>query len=184
MSFNPFVSKAVANKAVSLAQQAMQNEAVRKQIKDAPDTVRGWAKSIQQSHAASGGGGALASLARLDPTARYSEPALERRLDGLSENLALVFPDADDPIRQSSRKAIYELRRALIIASPLPLINRKKVYFRIDGEVRALEQALIDAVLPSSDGAGDESGDDAADRSADGSDSDTSDGMADDATDR
>ena len=151
MALNPFVSKAVANKAVSLAQQAMQNEAVRKQIKDAPETVGRWAKSLQQSHAASGGGGALAGLARLDPTARYSEPALERRLDALSENMALVFPDADDPTRQSSRKAIHELRRALIIASPLPLINRKKVYFRIDGEVRALEQALIDAVLPSND---------------------------------
>ena len=171
MALNPFVSKAVANKAVSLAQQAMQNEAVRKQIKDAPETVGRWARSIQQSHATNAGnnngGGALAGLARLDPTARYSEPALERRLDALAENLALVFPDADDPTRQSSRAAIHELRRALIIASPLPLLNRKKVYFRIDGEIRALEQALIDAVLPPADLSDATSGDERRDEPGD-----------------
>ena len=152
MSFNPLLSKAVTNKAVSLAQQAMQNDAVRKQLKEAPETVGRWAKSLQQSNAA--GGGALANLAKLDPTARYSEPALERRLDALAENVAVVFDDAEHPVRKSTKQAIHEFRRALIIASPLPLLKRKKVYFRIDAEIGTLEQALVDAVLsPSGDDA-------------------------------
>ena len=145
MSFNPLLSKAVTNKAVSLAQQAMQNEAVRKRVQEAPETVGRWARSLQQSSTANGG--ALSNLAKLDPTARYSEPALEKRLDALAENVAMVFPDAADPVRTSTKQAIHELRRALIIASPLPLLKRKKVYFRIDAEIGALEQSLIDAVL-------------------------------------
>ncbi len=142
---NPLLSRTVTNKAVSLAQSALKNEAVRKQIQDAPEAVGRWARSLQKTD---GGGGILASLARLDPTARYSEPSLERRLEALSRNVELVFPDPDDPARRSTLKAVYELHRGLLVASPLPLLKRKKVYMRIDTEVSVLEQALVDAVLP------------------------------------
>lgn len=147
MGFNPLLSKAVATKAVSLAQTAMQNEAVRKQIREAPEAVGRWARSLQKPDGSSGGG-ALAGLARLDPTARYSEPALERRLDALSANVELIFPDPHDETRRGTLKAIYELHRALIVSSPLPLLKRKKIYIRIDAELGVLEQALVDAVLP------------------------------------
>ncbi len=146
MGLNPLLSKAVATKAVSLAQTALQNEAVRKQIREAPEAVARWAKSLQNRD--SPAGGALANLARLDPTARFSEHGLERRLEALSGNVDLVFPDADDATRRSTLQAVYELRRAIIIASPLPLLKRKKVHLRIDSELGVLEQALIDAVLP------------------------------------
>jgi len=146
MAINPLLSKAVATKAVSLAQTALQNEAVRKQIREAPEAVGRWAKSLQNPDGPAAG--ALASLARLDPTAHFSQQGLERRLDALSANVELVFPDADDETRRSTLQAVHELRRALIIASPLPLLKRKKVHLRIDSEVAVLEQALVDAVLP------------------------------------
>jgi hypothetical protein len=143
---NPFLSKAVATKAVSLAQSALQNEAVRKQIRDAPEAVGRWAKSLQKPEGSTGG--ALANLARLDPTARFGQQGLERRLDALSGNVEMVFPDADDPTRRSTLHAVQELRRGLIVAAPLPLLKRKKVHLRIDAELAELEQALVDAVLP------------------------------------
>ncbi|MEO7398000.1 MAG: hypothetical protein ABIW84_05505 [Ilumatobacteraceae bacterium] len=150
MAINPFLSKAVANKAVSLAKTAMQNEAVRQQLRDAPDNVRQWARSLQGAPGGPGGPGAWAGLARLDPTARFSQPALERRLDALEANVDFVFEGVDNPARTETLRAVREIRRAIIVAAPLPLLNRKKVFIRIDGEVSALEQALVDAVLPRS----------------------------------
>ncbi len=146
MAVNPLLSKTVANQAVSLAQKALQNEAVRKQIRDAPEAVSRWAKSLQGPDGSAQG--AMASLSRLDPTARFGQQGLERRLEALSSNVELVFPDAEDATRVSTMKAVLELRRALIIASPLPFMKRKKVQMRIDSELGVLEQALVDAVLP------------------------------------
>lgn len=145
MSLNPFLSKAVADKAVSLAKTAMQNEAVRKQLRDVPETVTRWARARRTNDPSIAG--ALAGLSRLDPTARFAPEPLQRRLDALESNVGLVFDDADNPARLETLRAVREIRRAIIVASPLPLLKRKKVFLRIDGEINVLEQTLVDAVL-------------------------------------
>lgn len=145
MALNPFLSKAVANRAVTLARSAMQNEAVRTQLRDAPDAVTRWARAHQGEMTRAG---VLSNLSRLDPTARFGQAALGQRLDALEVNLALVFEDPANPARAETVAAVAELRRAVVVAAPLPLIKRKKVFLRIDGELGALEQALVDAVLP------------------------------------
>ena len=87
---------------------------------------------------------------RFDPTARFGQKGLERRVESMAGALALAFPEADDPGREELTQAIVRLRLALAVAKPLPLVKRKQAQQRIDKELDTLEAALVEAVLPRS----------------------------------
>ncbi len=143
MTIPPKLTQAAASKAVSLAQTALQNENVRKQLKEAPDQIARWAKAQKAALQGSSTGKSL-----LDPLTRFGQQGLERRLEAIEANVEIAFPEETDDSRIATLRAALELRKALIVSSSLPLVARKKVHLRIDGEVSQLEQALVDAILP------------------------------------
>ncbi len=129
--------------ALAVAQQVLANEEVRRRLADAPRGVMEWASKKRAERRAKG-------HRRFDPTARFGQKGLERRVESIGRALALAFPSADDPGREELTQAIVRLRLALAIARPLPLVKRKQAHIRIDKELDNLESALVDAVLPKS----------------------------------
>jgi hypothetical protein len=129
--------------ALAVAQQVLASEEVRRQLASAPRGVIEWANKKRSERRANGPG-------RFDPTARFGQKGLERRVESIAGALALAFPDADDPGREELTQAIVRLRLALAVARPLPLVKRKQAQMRIDKELDTLEAALVDAVLPKS----------------------------------
>ncbi len=121
----PTSRRRLVQAAVTMAITALQDERVRAQLRRTPEVVR-----------------------RIDPTARFGQRGLERRLDALHRNLALAFPDRAAPGAAELERAIDELDRALAITSTMPLTGRVKAHARIGGELDRLERALVDAVLP------------------------------------
>ena len=117
----------VARGAIMLAIAALQDERVRTQLRKAPATLQ---------------------LDRLDPTSRFGQKGVERRLRALRANADAVFPDRADPSATAVHRAIDELSQAATISSTMPLNERRKARSRITGELTRLEQALVDAVLP------------------------------------
>ena len=129
--------------ALAVAQTVLANEDVRRRLAEAPKAVIDWAKKKRAERRTDGPG-------RFDPTARFGQKGLERRVESIAGALALAFPEADDPGRQELTDAIVRLRLALAVAKPLPLVKRKQAQTRIDKELDSLEAALVDAVLPRS----------------------------------
>ena len=129
--------------ALAVAQTVLANEDVRRRLAEAPKEVFDWAKRKRAERRTDGPG-------RFDPTARFGQKGLERRVESIAGALALAFPEADDPGRQELTDAIVRLRLALAVAKPLPLVKRKQAQTRIDKELGTLEAALVDAVLPRS----------------------------------
>ena len=127
--------------ALAVAQQVLASEEVRNQLAKAPRGVMDWAKKKRAERGTAG-------LGRFDPTARFGQKGLERRVESIAGALALAFPDADDPGREELTQAIVRLRLALAVAKPMPLVKRKQAQRRIDKELDTLEAALVDAVLP------------------------------------
>jgi hypothetical protein len=130
--------------AVMLAIAALQDERVRAQLAKAPAAARSWAngrRSITDDRSQGG-------LSRLDPTQRFGQKGIERRLSAVQRNADLVFPDHDDPTGAAIHRAIDELARATAISETMPLNERRRARSRITGELTRLEVALVDAVLP------------------------------------
>ncbi len=143
MTIPPKLTQAATSKAVSLAQNALQNENVRKQLKEAPDQIAKWARTQKAALQSSATGKSL-----LDPLMRFGQQGLERRLEAIEAHVEIAFPQESDAGRIATLRAALELRKALIVSSSLPLVARKKVHLRIDGEIGQLEHALVDAILP------------------------------------
>ena len=127
--------------ALAVAQQVLANEDVRRRLADAPRGVIEWAKKKRAEHR-------TASAHRFDPTARFGQKGLERRVESIAGTLALAFPSADDPGREELTQAIQRLRLGLAVSKPMPLIRRRQANMRVERELAVLESALVDAVLP------------------------------------
>ena len=127
-----------------LAIAALQDERVRAQLAKAPAAARSWAATRRSSSDDGTPGG----LSRLDPTQRFGQRGVERRLSALQRNADLVFPDRDDPTGSAIHQAIDELSRATAISETMPINERRRARSRITGELTRLEVALVDAVLP------------------------------------
>lgn len=126
-----------------LAITALQDERVRAHVIGAPAAARRWAEQRRADSDGSGPG-----LANLDPTQRFGRRGLERRLDALQRNVALVFPDPSDAAGVAIYRAIDELDRATSVSATMPLVKRRGAYSRISDGIAQLEAALVDAVLP------------------------------------
>ena len=140
----PTSSGKLVRGAVMLAIAALQDERVRAQLAKAPAAARSWAsarRSTSDNRAQSG-------LSQLDPTRRFGQRGVERRLSALQRNADLVFPDRDDPTGSAIHRAIDELQRAAAISATMPLTERRRARARITNELTRLENALVDAVLP------------------------------------
>ncbi|HSL74350.1 MAG TPA: hypothetical protein VK853_07780 [Ilumatobacteraceae bacterium] len=120
-------SSRLARGAIMLAIAALQDERVRTQLRKAPAALQ---------------------LDRLDPTSRFGQKGIERRLRALRANANAVFPDRTDPSAAAVHRAIDELSQAATISSTMPLNDRRRARSRISSELTRLEQALVDAVLP------------------------------------
>ena len=129
--------------ALAVAQQVLANEDVRRRLASAPRGVMEWAKKKRAERHTVG-------VHRFDPTARFGQKGLERRVESIAGTLALAFPSADDPGREQLTQAIQRLRLGLAVSKPMPLIKRRQATIRVEKELGVLESALVDAVLPRS----------------------------------
>ena len=127
--------------ALAVAQQVLANEDVRRRLSEAPRGVMEWAKKKRAERRS-------VSAHRFDPTARFGQKGLERRVESIAGTLALAFPSADDPGREELTQAIQRLRLGLAVSKPMPLIKRRQANMRVEKELGVLESALVDAVLP------------------------------------
>ena len=91
---------------------------------------------------------AVLRLERFDPTPRFGQKGIQRRLEALSRNAAAVFPHRADPSGEAILQAIDELSQATAISATMAVNERRKARARISAELTRLEQALVDAVLP------------------------------------
>jgi hypothetical protein len=126
-----------------LALAALQDERVRAQLARAPAAVGTWATARR-----TGDRDTRRGVGRLDPTQRFGQKGIERRLAALQRNADLVFADHDDPTGAAIHQAIDELTQATAISETMPLNERRRARGRITTELTRLEIALVDAVLP------------------------------------
>jgi hypothetical protein len=142
----PTSRRKAAQGALLLAVSVLQDERVREQLRKAPAAAREWAANRRAADTAAATG--PRRLERFDPTRRFGQRGIERRIAALERNAELVFPDADDRDGAVIFRAIDELRRAAAISATMPLNERRKARSRITSELTRLERALVDAVLP------------------------------------
>ena len=137
-----FIPRPTVLGALALVQHVLSNEEVRKRLAAAPATVMDWAakQRTQQRNAAKRG--------LPDPTSRFGQKSLDRRVESLGSVVDRAFPSPTDPGRDELLKAVDGLRVALTISKPMPFVQRKKAHRRIDSQLDQLEAALVDAVLP------------------------------------
>ncbi len=126
-----------------LAVAALQDERVRAQLAKAPTAARSWADERRSGERQS-----TQRLGRLDPTQRFGQKGIERRLAAIQRNANVVFPDRGDPTGAAIHRAIDELAQATAISETMPLNERRRARTRITSEISRLEIALVDAVLP------------------------------------
>jgi hypothetical protein len=138
----PSSGRRIAQGAVMLALAALQDERVRAQLAKAPAAVRTWAASRRRDRSDE------SARSRVDPTQRFGQRGVERRLRALQRNADLVLPDRTDPTSEAMHRAIGELEQAVAISATMPLVQRRRARARIDAELTRLEVALVDAVLP------------------------------------
>ena len=141
----PTSGRKIARGAVMIAVAALQDERVRAQLGKAPATVRSWAASRRHADRDT------SVLGRLDPTQRFGQRGIERRLSALQRNADQIFADRTTEPGQSMHRAIDELGRAASISATMPLNERRRARGRITTELTRLELALVDAVLPPAD---------------------------------
>ncbi len=139
----PATSRKLVQGAVMLAIAALQDERVRNQLAKAPAAARAWAATRRSSDRETTTG-----LGRFDPTQRFGQKGIQRRLSALQHHADLVFPDRNDPTGAAIHQAIDELNRATAISETMPLNERRRARGRITSELTRLEVALVDAVLP------------------------------------
>ena len=136
--------------ALLLAMTVLQDERVREQLRKAPVAAREWAEHRRAIDVGAPGAERRGpgTFDRLDPTQRFGQKGIERRLAALERNADLVFPDPTDRGGAVIFQALDELSRAASISATMPLNERRKARARITSELTRLEQALVDAVLP------------------------------------
>ncbi len=139
----PTSSRKLVRGAVMLAVAALQDERVRAQLAKAPTAARSWADERRSNDRQS-----KQRLGRLDPTQRFGQKGIERRLVAIQRNADVVFPNRDDPTGAAIHRAIDELTQATAISETMPLNERRRARTRITSELSRLEIALVDAVLP------------------------------------
>lgn len=142
----PTSKRKAAHGALLVAMSVLQDERVREQLRKAPVAAREWAANRRAADAGEQQG--TARLERFDPTQRFGQKGIERRLCALERNAGLVFPEPTDIDGAVIFQAIDELRRAAAISATMPLNERRKARSRITSELTRLERALVDAVLP------------------------------------
>lgn len=123
-----------------LAIAALQDERVRAQLAKAPAAVKAWAGDRRRDES---------RLAELDPTRRFGQRGLNRRIAALQRNADLVFPEPHGEQSEAIHRAIDELEQAIAVSATMPLADKRRARGRITAELTRLEQALVDAVLPS-----------------------------------
>ena len=131
-----------------LAVSVLQDERVRAQLRKAPVAVREWAAARRTDDRDAHDQGGERGLERLDPTRRFGQRGIARRLSALRRNAELVFPDGSDTDATTILQAIDELDWAASISATMTLNDRRKTRARITRELTRLERALVDAVLP------------------------------------
>ena len=153
----PTSSRKAAQGAILLALSVLQDERVREQLSKAPAAAREWAAKRRDQTVGDGvievgtGGRSdrrFETFDRLDPTKRFGQRGIERRVAALERNADLVFPDPADQDGAVVFQAIDELSRAAAISATMPLNEKRKARSRITTELTRLERALVDAVLP------------------------------------
>lgn len=122
-----------------LAIAALQDERIRAQLAKAPAAVRSWADTRRSDES---------RLAELDPTRRFGQRGLHRRISALQRNADLVFPPPHDEQAAAIHRAVDELDQAIAVSATMPLADKRRARSRITAELTRLEQALVDAVLP------------------------------------
>lgn len=138
----PTSGRKLAQGAVMIAITALQDERVRAQLSKAPAAARSWATARRSAEREA------SRLEQLDPTQRFGQRGIERRLRALQRNADLVFPERQSEPGSSMHDAIDELGRAASISATMPLNERRRARRRITSELTRLELALVDAVLP------------------------------------
>jgi hypothetical protein len=136
----PSPTSRLAKTALLVALTALQDERVRTQLMRAPGAVRAWAEQHRE--------GSGRSWRDLDPSQRFGRRGLERRLEALQRNVAIVFPAGSDPAAIAIYRAIDELDRAAAVSATMPVLKRRSAHARIGEGIDQLESALVDAVLP------------------------------------
>jgi len=131
-----FIPKPTVLGAIAVVQHILANEEVRKRLLAAPASVMDWAAAQRTQHGH-----------KFDPTQRFGHKSLERRVAALSEVTDRAFPDPMSPGRTELTQALEGLRVALVVAKPMPMLQRKKAHRRIDQQLDQLEAAMVDAVL-------------------------------------
>ncbi len=146
----PSSRRKAAQGALLLAMSVLQDERVRQQLRKAPIAARDWAEKRRAIDVGAPGAEQRGSstLDRFDPTQRFGQRGIERRITALERNADLVFPDPTDRDGAVIFQAIDELSRAAAISATMPLNERRKARSRITSELTRLERALVDAVLP------------------------------------
>ena len=139
----PTSSRKAAKGALTIAIALLQDERVRAQVNRAPAAARDWAAQRRQTNAMRLGAGN-----RLDPTQRFGQKGIRRRLAALERNVSLVFPDSTGADATAIYQAIDELERAVAVSDTMPMAERRRSRGRISTELGRLELALVDAVLP------------------------------------
>jgi len=124
----------------------LQDERVREQLRKTPAAAKEWAAARRAADGTVRP--STDTRERLDPTLRFGQKGIERRIAALDRNARLVFPDPTDPDGTVILDAIDELSRAASISATMPLNERRKARARISDELTRLERALVDAVLP------------------------------------
>jgi hypothetical protein len=109
-----FIPKPTLFSAIAIAQKVLSNEQVRKRLVAAPGIVIEWAQQQRALRREANRRGLS------DPTSRFGQKSLERRVESLAVVVVRAFPNYDDPARNDLLKAIEGLRVALAIAKPMP----------------------------------------------------------------
>jgi hypothetical protein len=138
----PTSGRKLAQGAVMIAVAALQDERVRAQLSKAPAAVRSWALARRSAEREA------SRLEQFDPTQRFGQRGIERRLRALQRNADQVVADRASEPGSSMHMAIDELSRAASISATMPLNERRRARRRITSELTRLELALLDAVLP------------------------------------
>jgi hypothetical protein len=142
----PTSGRKAAKGALMIAITLLQDERVRTQLSKAPAAAREWAAQRRKAVETGERNGS-----RLDPTQRFGQKGVSRRLIALQRNVDLVFSDQTTPDAIAVREAINELERAVVVSTTMPLNERRRARSRISTELRRLELALVDAVLPATE---------------------------------
>ena len=147
----PTSRRKAAQGAVMLAMSVLRDERVRAQLRKAPVAAREWAahrRAIDVGTSTNDQHILPTALQRYDPTQRFGQRGIERRIAALERNADLVFPDPTDRDGAVIFQAIDELSRAAAISATMALNERRRARSRISTELNRLERALVDAVLP------------------------------------